>query len=129
MVGILTCLVASCARKAVEEPVHAGVVPHDIAGEATSEQGTETKMADDSSDLANQLRDPDLLNRLDDPSLQDAGNAPGKPAGSTSVIIKGSDAPPEPIEPPKTAPSPPIGKPEWPAGAEDRSRPSSGPGN
>jgi hypothetical protein len=118
MVWILTGLAVSCTRKMIQVPVHPAVAPTGTrSGNGTAAQDA-IKATDDSSDLANQLRDPDLLNRLDDPSAANSGNAPQKPGGGKPVIIKGSDLPPAPITPPQTTPQPPLGKPELPNGKE-----------
>lgn len=96
----------SCTRKMIQVPINAPVTPAVKKDHASaSPAATAPTPEDDSADLANQLRDPDLLNRLDDPSQQGTQKATPKP--NKPVVIKGSDLP----EPPKSGqptPAPPL---------------------
>lgn len=118
MVWILTGLAVSCTRKMIQVPVHPAVAPTGARSGTGTTAEDAAKPTDDSSDLANQLRDPDLLNRLDDPSAANSGNASTKTGGGKPIVIKGSDLPPAPITPPQTTPQPPLGKPELPSDKE-----------
>lgn len=73
------------------------------------------KPADDSQDLANQLRDPDVLNQLEGTDQQNSNKESPKPLGSQPVIIKGSDLPPVLPNSQKPTPVPPISKPKLPS--------------
>ncbi|MFM2171750.1 MAG: hypothetical protein RI957_1979 [Verrucomicrobiota bacterium] len=125
MVWTLAILAVSCTRKAEEVSVHPAVVPLNTAGGNDPTAEEEIKAPDDSSDLTQQLRDPDLLNRLDDDAPKGSGSATVKPTGAP-IIIKGVDVPPDPIGSPGVAPSPPIGKPTIPTGSDEKRSPSTG---
>lgn len=73
------------------------------------------KSADDSQDLANQLRDPDVLNQLEGTDQQNSNKVSPKPPSSQPVIIKGSDVPPVLPTNQKPTPAPPISKPKLPS--------------
>lgn len=121
MVCILTGLAVSCTRKMIQVPVHPAVSPTG-SRDGTSAAGEKTVTPnDDSTDLANQLRDPDLLNQLDDPTAAPTGNSIKKPRSGKPVIINGSSPLPEPVAPEKNTPEPPIEKPELPQSSEDPS--------
>lgn len=101
---LLALPVLSCTRKMMQVPINAPVTPA-VKKENTT-TATTPPPADDSVDLANQLRDPDLLNRLDDPSQQGTQQATPKP--NKPVVIKGSDLPPEPTNSNRPTPAPPL---------------------
>lgn len=97
----------SCTRKMIQVPINAPVTPAVKKDNAPASPTTKASTpADDSVDLANQLRDPDLLNRLDDPSQQGTQKATPKP--NKPVVIKGSDLPPEPPKSDRPTPAPPL---------------------
>lgn len=129
MVWIMTGLTVSCTRKMIDVPVHPAMTPADTKGNSRSDTDGLDQKNDDSNDLANQLRDPDLLNRLDDPNSPVAGNASSKPNAGKPVVIRGSDLPPEPMTPPKSTPQPPLGKPSLPTDNDGSSKPPPGTGN
>lgn len=107
--GLILILLAmhslACTRKMIQVPINAPVKPAAKKENATANAPTP---ADDSLDLANQLRDPDLLNRLDDPSLQGTQKPAPKPNTNKPVVIKGSDLPPEPPNSKRPTPAPPL---------------------
>ena len=88
----------------MQVPINAPVTPAVKKENATT--ATTPTPADDSVDLANQLRDPDLLNRLDDPSQQGTQKATPKP--NKPVVIKGTDLPPDPTNRNRPTPAPPL---------------------
>ena len=100
---------SACAKKQPQASAVPAVKPK------TSTTATPAPLpADDSLDLASQLRDPDLLNRIDTVDTNNATPAPQKPTGSKPIVIKGDSGPDLPT-PPQRTPEPPIGKPELPA--------------
>lgn len=107
--GLILILLAlhslACTRKMIQVPINAPVKPVAKKENATV---AAPAPADDSLDLANQLRDPDMLNRLDDPAQQDAQKSPSKPNTNKPVVIKGSDQPPEPPNSNRPTPAPPL---------------------
>ncbi len=120
MAWILTGLAVSCTRKLDSQPVHPAIEPSGSGDSAISSAENTIRAADDSGDLAQQLRDPNLLDRLDDPDAPDASHPKAKPEAGKPIIIKGSELPPEPIAPPRSTPQPPLEKPALPEGKDQK---------
>lgn len=111
LLTILAWSSVACTRKMIQVPVNR---PVQTAKKPGSESSNTSTVTDDSLDLAQQLRDPDLLNRIDDPAQNANDKQPMRTPGSKPVVIRGSDVPPEPLQGNRQTPAPPIGKPDLP---------------